>query len=183
MLEKAASMSLVLHFDQLRIGDRWKSPARTITESDISNFAGLTGDFDPLHMDHEYAKNTPFGKPIAHGLLGLAFVAGLSSQCPAVRTAAFVTIRNWEFLRPAFIGDTVHVVTEVVDLQAKGRRRGRVAWKRDLVNQRGETVQTGILETLVAVSTATEGKRKDSPSLLRSAPHTTAKSFPDEKVG
>ena len=175
-------MSLVLHFDQLRIGDRWQSQARTITETDVVSFATLTGDYDPLHVDHEYAKNTPFRRPIAHGLLGLSFVAGLSSQCPAMRTTAFIAVRNWEFLRPAFFGDTVHVVTEVIDLQAKGRRHGKVTWKRELVNQRGETIQTGILETLVAVSSQAKDRR-DKPGVIQSSPHAPAQQFADEKAG
>ncbi len=140
-----------LFYEDLNRGDRWTSRARTITESDVVGFAGLTGDFDPLHVDHEFAKQTPFGKPIAHGLLGLSFLAGLASQCPAVRTLAFRSLRDWQFLAPIYIGDTVHAVTEVVDKSTSGRRSGRVTWNRTLVNQDGQTVQSGIFETLVAI--------------------------------
>jgi acyl dehydratase len=140
-----------LFYEDLQAGDRWTSRGRTITESDVVSFAGLTGDFDPLHVDHEFAKQTPFGKPIAHGLLGLSFLAGLASQCPAVRTLAFSSLRDWQFVAPVYIGDTVHAVTEVVDKSTNGRRSGRISWNRQLVNQDGLTVQSGIFETLVEV--------------------------------
>lgn len=141
-----------LFFDEMEVGDRWESPSRTVTESDVTDFAGLTGDFDPLHMDPEYARNTPFGRPIAHGLLGLSFVAGLSSKSPAVHTVAFTGVRDWRFLQPIFFGDTVHVVTEVVEKSGKGRRRGTVLWRRKLLNDAGQLIQEGEFETIVQIS-------------------------------
>ncbi len=153
-------MSQPLYFDELHVSDHWESRARTITEADVVNFACMTGDFDPLHVDHEFARQTPFRKPIAHGLLGLSWMAGLSTTAPYVKTAAFVAIREWRFLQPAYIGDTVHVVTEVVELIPKGRRRGQVVWRRKLVNQSGVVLQEGLLDTLVEV----KPKETTSPS-------------------
>lgn len=155
-----------LTFESLNLGDRWRSPARTMTETDIVSFAGLTGDYNPLHIDHQFAATTPWGKPIAHGLLGLSWVAGLGSTAPRPKTVALVAIREWEFLKPVFVGDTLHVVTEVVGKQVKGRRAGRVTWKRSLVNQHGVVVQQGFIETLVAtergaVSRRGEGRTKN----------------------
>ena len=63
-----------LFFDDLELGHEWESLGRTITQSDIVNFAGVSGDFNPIHMDHEFAASTPFRQPIAHGLLVLAIV-------------------------------------------------------------------------------------------------------------
>ena len=145
-------MSEPLYFEDLNVGGCWHSCARTITQADVTKFAGLTGDFDPLHMDHEFAQQTPFGKPVAHGLLGLSVVAGLGSTAPELRTVAFLGIRDWQFLRPIYFGDTVHVVNEVIEKRLAGRRRGRVSWKRQLINQNGEVVQAGIFETLVQLS-------------------------------
>ncbi len=145
-------MSELLHFEDLQAGDRWLSQGRTVTETDVVNFAGMTGDYNPLHVDHEFARETPFRRPIAHGLLGLSFVAGLSSYSPYVKTLAFLKIDRWEFLKPIFIGDTVHVETEVVSTCPKGRRAGHVYWSRRLVNQGGETLQAGGFETLVSLA-------------------------------
>ncbi|MCA9132319.1 MAG: MaoC family dehydratase N-terminal domain-containing protein [Planctomycetales bacterium] len=139
-----------LYLEDLEIGSSWTSPARTVTEGDIAAFAGLTGDHDPLHTDHEYARQSPYGRPIAHGLLGVSLMAGLSSTCPRVRTLALVKVDNWEFLRPVFIGDTVHVITQVESICPRGRRSGEVVWFRQLVNQRSECVQSGRLVTLVS---------------------------------
>lgn len=113
-------------FDQVEIGDTWRSPSRTITEGDIVSFAGLTGDFNPLHVNHKFARSTPFGRPIAHGLLGLSLVAGLGSLSPNMNTTAFMRVVEWKFLHPIYIGDTVHVITEVVDKQSGGRKHGLV---------------------------------------------------------
>jgi acyl dehydratase len=160
-------VNVTVHYEDLSVGDRWTSRARTITETDIVNFAGLTGDYDPLHVDHEFAKSTPFGRPIAHGMLGLSLLTGLGSHCPAVNTLAFVAIRDWRFLLPVFVGDTVHIVNEVIEKNQNGRRAGQVIWKRQLINQKGDVVQSGTLETLVAVRDIRprrrDGKREESP--------------------
>ncbi|WP_422926040.1 MaoC/PaaZ C-terminal domain-containing protein [Singulisphaera sp. PoT] len=139
-----------LGFDDLTVGDEWESSTRTITETDVVNFAGLSGDFNPLHMDHEAANSSPFGKPVAHGLLGLAIVSGLTSHYPRTDTLAFLGIIEWKFLRPILFGDTVRVLTKVVELEPRSRgRRGVVTWQRQLLNQHGQVVQEGLTQTLV----------------------------------
>lgn len=143
-------MSECLFFEDLIPGRCWSSPARTVTESDIVGFAGMTGDFDPLHVDRQFAAETPYGKPIAHGLLGLSLLAGLSSTCPRVRTLALVRVDHWQFHHPIYIGDTVHAVTQVETARPCGRRSGEVVWFRQLMNHRGECVQSGKLTTLVS---------------------------------
>jgi len=145
-------MTTLLHYEDLQVGNRWVSQGRTVTEADVVNFAGMTGDYNPLHVDHEFASETPFRRPIAHGLLGLSFVAGLSSYAPYVKTLAFLKIDTWEFLKPIFIGDTVHVETDVIDARPKGRRAGHVCWDRRLINQAGEVLQAGRFETLVSIA-------------------------------
>ena len=142
-------MSNALYFEDVEIGQSWTSPSRTVTETDVINFAGNTGDFNPLHVDQHYAAGTHFGRRIAHGLLGLSWVAGLGSQSPNMRTVAFVSVQQWMFLKPLVFGDTVHVRTEVKDKSRSGRRYGRILWMHNLINQRGEITQQGIFETVV----------------------------------
>ncbi len=155
-----------LFFDDLAIGDEWESPCRTVTEADVVAFAGLSGDFNPLHVDHEAARHGPFGKPVAHGLLGLAIVSGLASHAPLVATLAFLEIKEWKFLHPIHLGDTIQVITRVEALIPRSRgRRGVVTWHRRLVDQRGRTLQEGLTETLVrGRSSAPQGEDQVAPS-------------------
>lgn len=93
-------------------------------------------------------------------MLGMSIMVGLSSTAPLVNTSAFVDIRSWNFCKPVFPGDSVHVLTEVIDLKPHGRRHGEVHWYRQLINQRGEKVQDGILVTLVARESPLSNKAK-----------------------
>jgi acyl dehydratase len=140
----------VLSFDDLVVGDEWESPRRTITEADVVLFAGMSGDYNPLHVDHEAAKDGPFGRPIAHGLLGLTVSTGLISQSLRVDTLAFLGIIEWNFVRPIYFGDTIHTISSVLKLEPQARgRRGIVTWSRRVLNQSGELVQEGKTRTLV----------------------------------
>jgi len=170
-----------LAFEQLNIGDKWTSAERIIAAADLQSFAELTGDHDPLHTDPQFAANGPFGKPVAHGLLGLSVLAGLSSKAPIVLTAALVDIRSWSFSKPVFVGDAVRAVTEVIDLKSRGRRHGEVHWYRQLLNQKGEKVQDGILVTLVSRRVPLPNKRSlqsastvSEPAQLSTADETVA---------
>jgi 3-hydroxybutyryl-CoA dehydratase len=147
-------MSEFLFLEHLNQGESWISPSRTITETDIVFFAGMTGDYDPLHIDHEYASQTPYGRPIAHGMLGLSLMAGLSSTSPRVRNLALVRVEDWNFHRPVYIGDTLHVISCIESISPRGRRSGEVVWLRKLMNQRNECVQSGKIVTLVSRQTA-----------------------------
>ncbi len=139
-----------LAFGDLAVGDEWESPCRTITEADVVNFAGLSGDFNPIHMDHEQARQSPFRKPIAHGLLGLAVASGLTSHAPKVDTLAFLAIVDWKFLKPIAFGDTLKVITRVEALEPRARgRRGVVTWHKQILNQANIVLQEGMTQTLV----------------------------------
>jgi len=139
-----------LSFDDLVAGDEWVSPRRTITETDVVSFAGLSGDFNPLHIDHSSQAGNPFGRPVAHGLLGLAIATGLASQAPRVDTLAFLGILEWKFHRPILFGDTIHVVSTILARESvAGGRRGIVTWLRRILNQDGHFVQEGRTQTLV----------------------------------
>jgi acyl dehydratase len=140
----------VLGFDDLAVGDEWESPRRTVTEADVAAFAGVSGDFNPIHVDHEFARHSPFGRPVAHGLLVLSISSGLTSNAPRVDTMAFLAILEWKFLHPVAFGDTIRVVSRVAALEARGRgKRGVVTWEREVINQEGKVVQQGRTQTLV----------------------------------
>jgi 3-hydroxybutyryl-CoA dehydratase len=147
-----------LFFDDVEIGQEWESQGRTLTETDIVNFAGLSGDFNPIHVDHQFAKTTPFRRPIAHGLLGITLCSGLGLHSPPMRTMAFMSIREWNFREPIFIGDTIRARTKVLSKEPRSRgRRGVIAWQRQLVNQEGRVVQEGITVTMVEGRAAAKG--------------------------
>jgi acyl dehydratase len=139
-----------LYFEDVAIDQEWQSPGRTITQADIVNFAGLSGDFNAIHIDQEFAKGTPFRKPIAHGLLVWSIGSGLGMYSPPMRTLALMTIRDWQFKWPVFIGDTVHMRSRVLAKEPRSRgRRGVITWGRKIVNQDGKVVQEGITVTMV----------------------------------
>jgi 3-hydroxybutyryl-CoA dehydratase len=139
-----------LFFDDIAVGQSWVTPGRTITEADIVNFAGVSGDFNPIHIDHEFARSTPFRRPIAHGLLVFSVASGLGVGVPLMRTLAVLSIQEWHFRGPVFIGDTIHVQSEVVCIEPRSRgRRGVVTWRRQVLNQENKVVQEGTTLTLV----------------------------------
>jgi acyl dehydratase len=145
-----AFTSIHLYADDVEVGQQWQSLGRTITEADIVNFAGLSGDFNPIHLDHEFARATPFHRPIAHGLLVLSIGSGLALYIPPMRTLAFVGIRDWQFKGPVFIGDTVRVNTRIVEKEVRARgRRAVITWFRQVMNQEGRVVQEGTTQTIV----------------------------------
>jgi len=150
-----------IYFDDLSVGDSWKSPGRTITESDIVNFAGLSGDFVQLHTDAEFCKDTHFGKRIAHGLLGLSIASGLATRTDLVGGISTTVIAllglDWKFKGPIFIDDTIHVVLEVIETRDTSKDdRGIILLLRSVVNQNGDIVQQG--ETPLMIRRRPEAK-------------------------
>lgn len=141
------------YLEDLRVGDEFSTPGRTVTEADIVAFAALTGDYASIHTDSEYARASIHGQRIAHGLLGLAFAQGLTWRVASADGARLASLgwKEWRFLRPIFIGDTIHVRVRVVEARrsASDPGRGVVTEELELVNQRGEVTQRGLHSTLV----------------------------------
>ena len=141
-----------LFFEDFQVGLKMNSAGRTITEHDVAAFAGLSGDFNQIHTDAEFAKATPFGQRIAHGLLGLSVASGLSVQTGILgaNVIAFREVGEWKFVKPVFIGDTIHVEMEVVETKAFPRLGGGlVTILAHVVNQAGETAMKGSWTVLV----------------------------------
>ena len=139
------------YFEEFAVGDEVISHGRTVTEADIVAFAALTGDYNPLHTDAEYAKGTIFGERIAHGLLGLSIASGLLDRLGFITgtVEAFMGL-EWKFRGPIKIGDTIHVKARVA--RRKEMRRlggGLVVFDVAVVNQRGKVVQKGPWTVLI----------------------------------
>ena len=142
-----------LYFEEFQQGASFATRGRTVTETDIVNFAGVTGDYNPMHTDAEYAKKTMFGERIAHGMLGLSFVVGMTYQLGFLEGTilAFLEINQWKFRAPIKIGDTIHVEATVSELKDAPRLGGGlVITSLKLVNQRGEVTQKGEMTFLMA---------------------------------
>jgi len=139
-----------LFFDDFHVGQRFVTKARTVTEADVVNFAALTWDHNQLHTDAEYAARTMYGKRIAHGLLGIAIHSGLAYQLIEESILAFLEL-SWQFKLPLYIGDTIHVEQVVKDMQEDEQKdQGILTFEKELINQRGEVVQTGTTTVLLA---------------------------------
>ena len=131
-----------LYFEDFIVDSVSTSRTRTITETDIVNFAGLSGDFVELHMSESYAATGPFGQRIAHGALVFSISTGLTIQLGQITDTviAFYGIDKLRFTRPVFIGDTIHVTKKVVSKEQKGPDRGVVTFETTVLNQHGDTV-------------------------------------------
>jgi acyl dehydratase len=138
------------YFEDIAVGEEYESPGRTVTEADIVLFAGLSGDYNILHTDAEFMKQSIFGERIAHGLLGLAIQAGLFTRATtAYATLAFAGLR-WKFKGPIKIGDTIRVTAKVIAKKEMAKLdRGLITLERKVLNQRSEVVQEGETDLLV----------------------------------
>jgi acyl dehydratase len=150
------------HLEDFKVGEKAVSPGRTITEADVVMFAGISGDWNELHTNAEYMKNSPFGQRIAHGMLTLSIASGLSlrsRQRQPVEVLAFLGMDNVRFRAPVFIGDTIRVESEVLEARPSKSRpeTGILKFKNTVKNQRDEAV--AIWETVLMVPTRTKGQK------------------------
>jgi len=134
-----------LCFEEFEIGDSRISPGRTVTETDVVSFCGLSGDYNELHSNAEFGKQTPFGQRIAHGLLGLSIASGLAGRLGLIEgTAQAFMGLDWKFKRPIFIGDTIRVRATVARTkEVKRLGGGIVILDIAVLNQNDEVVQQG----------------------------------------
>jgi 3-hydroxybutyryl-CoA dehydratase len=134
-----------LCFEDMQVGDTMLTPGRTITEADLVNFCGLSGDFNELHSNEEYAQRDRFGHRIAHGLLGLAVASGLAARLGFMEgTAQAFMGLEWKFKAPVFIGDTIHLCAKVTAKRELKRLSGGLVFiQAEIRNQREEVTQEG----------------------------------------
>jgi acyl dehydratase len=142
-----------MYFEEFQPGQKIVTAGRTITETDVVQFAGLSGDFNQIHVDAVYCQSTPIGQRIAHGLLVASIVSGLAVQTGVMEGTVIVfrEISEWKFIKPVFLGETIHA--ELIVKETKAMRRvggGLVTIDIDVLNQVGEVVNKGIWIVLIA---------------------------------
>jgi acyl dehydratase len=136
-----------LYWEEWEIGAEFESPARTVTEADIVAFAGLSGDYNPLHTNEEYCRQTQFGGRIAHGPLVYSIAAGLLFQLHLYDDTliAFLGFENLKFTKPVKPGDTIHARIKVLEKrETSNPQRGIMKRQLHVLNQRSELVQEGL---------------------------------------
>ena len=140
------------YFEEFQAGDSFVSAGRTITETDIVNFAGITGDWTQIHTNAEAARRGVFGRRIAHGLLGLSVASGLLAQLGFIEgTALAFRELTWKFRQPTLIGDTIHTKATVTKVKAVPRLGGgAVTLEVQVISQEDNVVQRGKWKLLIA---------------------------------
>ena len=141
-----------LFFEDVEVGFRFETPRRTVTEADVVAFAGVSGDFNPLHTDAVFAADSIYGERIAHGALVLSLATGLRQRVGLFdgTLLGLLEIRRWRFKAPVLIGDTIRVANEVTELRPTSKSdRGIMVQRVDVLNQHDTIVQTGELALML----------------------------------
>lgn len=154
-VESGTNLTERHYLEDYELGEVFTSPARTVTETDVVMFAGLTGDWHPLHTDANYARTTMFGERIAHGMLtmsiGMVLVLRLGQNIYLPKYFIAMTgIDGLRFTAPVKLGDTIHSVNRVVGLDVKDASRGVLQYESEIRNQGGTTVVRWTSRMLVA---------------------------------
>jgi len=138
------------YFEDYEVGKEIRSSSRTVTEADIVNFAGITGDWNPIHTDEEFARKSVFGRRIAHGTLTFAIMTGLFARLGIIERTivAFYGVDRLRFIKPVFIGDTLTAIARVIEKEDRGNA-GMIVMEASAVNQRNEIVLSSVVRFLV----------------------------------
>lgn len=146
-----------LYFEDFEVNQTFKSSGRTITETDLTFFSMLSGDWNPIHANVEYAKTTRYKQRVVHGTLGIAIATGMLHELGIFdRSAvAMLDLKEWLFLQPIFVGDTIRLQLTILDTElGRSGRTGRVGRRFQLLNQNNVLVQEGLSDVLVLTKTA-----------------------------
>ena len=129
-------------FEDFEVGEELVTHGRTLTEADVANFAGVTGDINPLHMDEEYARKSRFGRRVPHGQLIFVLALGLAERLIAPlfhdRLIAFYGVDKMRFIKPVFIGDTITLNRRVESAEPRDETSGVITFEDHVVNQDGQ---------------------------------------------
>ncbi|MEJ7930488.1 MaoC/PaaZ C-terminal domain-containing protein [Ramlibacter sp. AN1015] len=138
--------------EEFEVGQVDESRARTITETDVVQFSWISGDVNPMHTDAVHSARSPIGQRIAHGALGLSVATGLSASLGYLDGTAIAAlgIDEWKFLKPILFNDTIRLRATVLSARPTTKPdRGVLVRRMELLNQRDEVVQTGLMTTMV----------------------------------
>jgi len=139
------------YFEEWNVGDVFETNGHTITKADIVTFAGLSGDYNPLHTNFLYAKESVFGERVAHGFLIVAIASGLINQMRLFEgtTEAYLGIAEAKFTRGVLVGDTVRCIGNIAEKRITSKGGGLIKLQVNVVNQRNEVCQTRIANILI----------------------------------
>lgn len=144
-----------LFYDDLEVGQVFRTPARTVTETDLVTFSMVSGDWAAIHSDVEFARGTFYGQRVVHGLFGLSMLTGLMERAGwfSESALAMLDIERWAFKNPIFVGDTLRGEMEILSKRVTSTGdRGIVGRRFTLVNQRDAVVQTGDLGMMIKLA-------------------------------
>lgn len=141
-----------LYFEEFEIGATMRTRGRTITEADLVQFAGLTGDYNPMHTDAEYSKNSFMGQRVAHGMLTISYAVGQAYQLGILeRTVLGFRGLEMKFSTPVYIGDTIHAELKVTEKKEAARLGGGVVTLEIKIKKQDDSIaQKGTLTLLMA---------------------------------
>jgi acyl dehydratase len=166
MTETVAYKPRGLFFEDFVVGKIFLTPSRTVMPSDIASFAALTGDFNYIHANIEYVKEMGFDQPLAHGPLIYGMIGGLlyATGMNEGTLVSLLQVDEWKLVKPVFAGDTICLHSEVIETKpTKNPERGVVKFKRTVLNQRHEPVQT-MLTTILYRTRASDKSTKEKSS-------------------
>ena len=144
-------------FEDFQPGQVFTSGGRTITETDLTFFSMLSGDWNPIHADVEYAKGTRYGQRVVHGTLGIAVATGMLHEIGIFdrSVVAMLGLKDWKFLQALFVGDTIHLKLTILETEiGRSGRTGRIGRRFELINQSDVLVQEGFSDVLVLSKTS-----------------------------
>lgn len=141
-----------LYFEEFEIGATMRTRGRTITEADLVQFAGLTGDYNPMHTDAEYSKNSFMGQRVAHGMLTISYAVGQAYQLGILeRTVLGFRGLEMKFSTPVYIGDTIHAELKVTEKKEAARLGGGIVTLEIKIKKQDDSIaQKGTLTLLMA---------------------------------
>ncbi|PLC55530.1 dehydratase [Pollutimonas nitritireducens] len=148
--------------EDFAIDQTFESGGRTITETDLTFFSMLSGDWNPLHANAEFAKSTRYGERVVHGALGIAVSTGMLHELGIFHESviAMLGFRNWNFLKPLLVNDTIFLRLTITAIEpGKNGNSGKLGRRFQLINQRGEVVQEGESDVLVLTREGAQARK------------------------